>query len=145
MGKVIYVTARPKTAVQQENVVVINPYRVRGEGSPGGGPTEGRVDTTLLDLMPFLESIVRLNVQDVQEVLESYKKEQEKTGMSIPEIFRASKCGFSRHSGRNPPAGSDSAEASTRSDPPGPPAERARARRGARRTHGVSLGRPRSS
>ena len=41
MGKVIYVTARPKTAVQQENVVVINPYRVRGEGSPGGGPAEG--------------------------------------------------------------------------------------------------------
>ena len=94
MGKVIYVTARPKTAVQQENVVVINPYRVRGEGSPGGGPTEGRVDTTLLDLMPFLESIVRLNVQDVQEVLESYKKEQEKTGMSIPEIFRARQVRF---------------------------------------------------
>ena len=86
--------------------------------------------------MPFLESIVRLNVQDVQEVLESYKKEQEKTGMSIPEIFRARQVRFQQAQRANPPAGNDSAEASTRSDPPGPPAERARARRGARRTHG---------
>lgn len=86
IGKVIYVTARPKNAIQQENCVVINPYRIRDEGGGEGG--NRRVDTTLLDLMPFLESIVRLNVQDVREVLESYKKEQESTGKSIPDIFR---------------------------------------------------------
>ena len=81
VGKVIYVTARPKTAMQRENVVVINPYRMGGGGAAGAGDAsasastseskhEKRVDTELLDLMPFLESIVRLDVKDVREVLE---------------------------------------------------------------------------
>jgi import inner membrane translocase subunit TIM50 len=98
VGKVIYVTARPKTAMQRENVVVINPYRLSGgEASSSGSESETaerRVDTELLDLMPFLESIVRLNVSDVREVLESYKAEQEKTGLSVPEIFRARQVRF---------------------------------------------------
>ena len=96
VGKVIYVTARPKTAMQSENVVVINPYRLTSgsESSTSGPDDEKRVDTELLDLMPFLESIVRLDVKDVREVLESYKKEQEKTGLSVPEIFRARQTRF---------------------------------------------------
>ena len=105
VGKVIYVTARPKTAMQRENVVVINPYRIGASGAAGAGDAsasastseskhEKRVDTELLDLMPFLESIVRLDVKDVREVLESYKKEQEKTGLSVPEIFRARQTRF---------------------------------------------------
>jgi import inner membrane translocase subunit TIM50 len=100
VGKVIYVTARPKTAMQRENVVVINPYRIQSDppSSSGEGdanaPGERRVDTELLDLMPFLESIVRLDVKDVREVLESYRQEQEKTGLSVPEIFRARQTRF---------------------------------------------------
>ena len=103
VGKVIYVTARPKTAMQRENVVVINPYRIQSEPASTSGGGEGdanapggerRVDTELLDLMPFLESIVRLDVKDVREVLESYQKEQEKTGLSVPEIFRARQTRF---------------------------------------------------
>ena len=96
VGKVIYVTARPKTAMQSENVVVINPYRLTSgsESSTSLTDDEKRVDTELLDLMPFLESIVRLDVKDVREVLESYKKEQEKTGLSVPEIFRARQTRF---------------------------------------------------
>ena len=97
VGKVIYVTARPKTAMQSENVVVINPYRLTSGSESSTSATEAeqkRVDTELLDLMPFLESIVRLDVKDVREVLESYKKEQEKTGLSVPEIFRARQTRF---------------------------------------------------
>jgi import inner membrane translocase subunit TIM50 len=104
VGKVIYVTARPKTAMQRENVVVINPYRIQSDppSTSGGGegdanaPGERRVDMELLDLMPFLESIVRLDVKDVREVLESYKQEQEKTGATVPEIFRARQTRFQR-------------------------------------------------
>jgi import inner membrane translocase subunit TIM50 len=104
VGKVIYVTARPKTAMQSENVVVINPYRIQSEtesesssapdGAGGSSKNEKRVDTELLDLMPFLESIVRLDVKDVREVLESYRQEQERTGLSVPEIFRARQTRF---------------------------------------------------
>ena len=105
VGKVIYVTARPQTAMQRENVVVINPYRIQSEPASTSGGGEGdanapgrerRVDTELLDLMPFLESIVRLDVKDVREVLESYKQEQEKTGATVPEIFRARQTRFQR-------------------------------------------------
>jgi|UniRef100_A0A7S0XE65 import inner membrane translocase subunit TIM50 len=105
-GHVIYITARPKTAMQQENVIEVNPYRIREEG---GGAKEGGTgkgsgagaahvsagpDTSLLDLMPFLESIVRLNVKDVREVLDSYKQEAQASGKSIPEIFRGRQVAF---------------------------------------------------
>jgi import inner membrane translocase subunit TIM50 len=91
VGTVLYITARPSTSIQQENVVQISPYVVDSEGRTAGG-----VDTTLLDLMPFLESIVRLNVKDVREVLASYKQEQEGTGKSIPEIFRSRQFRFQK-------------------------------------------------
>ena len=91
VGTVLYITARPSTSIQQENVVQISPYVVDSEGRTSGGG-----DTTLLDLMPFLESIVRLNVKDVREVLASYKQEQESTGKSIPEIFRSRQFRFQK-------------------------------------------------
>jgi import inner membrane translocase subunit TIM50 len=82
---------------------VINPYRIESEtesessSAPDNASSsshEKRVDTELLDLMPFLESIVRLDVKDVREVLESYRQEQERTGLSVPEIFRARQTRF---------------------------------------------------
>lgn len=39
-------------------------------------------DTTLIDLIPFLEAIVRTNVQDVRKVVHSYD------GLDIPTAFR---------------------------------------------------------
>ena len=93
VGMVLYITARPKTSMQQENVVQISPYIVDSEGRTAGGDGP---DTTLLDLMPFLESIVRLNVKDVREVLASYKQEQEATGKSVPEIFRSRQYRFQK-------------------------------------------------
>lgn len=94
VGQVIYITARPKTAMQQENVIVVNPYRIREGSGGGGGANVSGPDTSLLDLMPFLESIVRLNVKDVRDVLASYKQEAESTGKSIPEIFRSRQVAF---------------------------------------------------
>lgn len=93
VGMILYITARPKTSMQQENVVQISPYIVDSEGRTAGGDGP---DTTLLDLMPFLESIVRLNVKDVREVLASYKQEQEATGKSVPEIFRSRQYRFQK-------------------------------------------------
>ncbi len=89
MNVVIYITARPKTTLQPENTLIINPYQLAEDGGVAQ-------DTTLLDLMPFLESIVRLNVRDVREVIASYKKEMETTGRSIPEIFRSRQVAFQR-------------------------------------------------
>jgi import inner membrane translocase subunit TIM50 len=45
-------------------------------------------DTTLLDLMPFLESMVRRNVPDTRAVLRSYAEEVSTTGKDVPTIFR---------------------------------------------------------
>lgn len=39
-------------------------------------------DTTLIDLIPFLEAIVRTNVLDVRDVVNSYD------GLDIPTAFR---------------------------------------------------------
>ena len=44
--------------------------------------TDGGEDTTLLDLLPFLEAIVRTNVSDVRDVVKSYD------GTDIPTAFR---------------------------------------------------------
>lgn len=43
--------------------------------------TEGS-DTTLLDLLPFLEAVVRTSVSDVRDVVRSYE------GQDIPTAFR---------------------------------------------------------
>lgn len=39
-------------------------------------------DTTLIDLVPFLEAIVRTNVPDVRDVVRSYD------GLDIPTAFK---------------------------------------------------------
>lgn len=44
--------------------------------------SEEKEDTTLLDLLPFLEAIVRTNVPDVRSVVKSYD------GQDIPRAFR---------------------------------------------------------
>lgn len=44
--------------------------------------TDDKADTTLLDLLPFLEAIVRTNVPDVRSVVKSYE------GTDIPTAFR---------------------------------------------------------
>ena len=57
VGMVLYITARPKTSMRQENVVQIqSPYIVDSEGRTAGGDGP---DTTLLDLMPFSRGIDR--------------------------------------------------------------------------------------
>lgn len=44
--------------------------------------TTEKEDTTLLDLLPFLEAIVRTGVPDVRDVVKSYE------GQDIPTAFR---------------------------------------------------------
>jgi len=79
MERVIYISSKPKSAeMNPENVIPIQPWRYE----------DGSTDTALLDLMPFLESIVRLGVADVRAVLASYKEEMKRTGKDIPQIFR---------------------------------------------------------
>jgi mitochondrial import inner membrane translocase subunit TIM50 len=79
MNRVIYLSSKPKSAeMNPENVIPIQPWRYE----------DGSTDTALLDLMPFLESIVRLGVADVRAVLVSYKEEMSRTGKDIPQIFR---------------------------------------------------------
>ena len=88
--------------MQRENVVVINPYRIqpiprraRRKATRERDLGERRVDTELLDLMPFLESIVRLDVKDVREVLESSQAGAGEDGLDfVPEIFRARQTRF---------------------------------------------------
>ena len=79
MERVIYISSKPRSAeMNPENVIPIQPWRFE----------DGSTDTALLDLMPFLESIVRLGVADVRAVLSSYKEEMNRTGKDIPQIFR---------------------------------------------------------
>ena len=87
MGQILYISSKPRSAeLHAANVIPIKPWTYE----------DGSKDTALLDLMPFLESIVRLNVQDVRIVLESYKKEMETTGKDIPQIFRERQFAFQR-------------------------------------------------
>jgi len=77
-AKVIYLSANPKSyQLQPENALPIK----------GWGDLDPK-DTTLLDLMPFLESIVRYRMQDTRTVIASYKQEMEETGKEVPEIYR---------------------------------------------------------
>ena len=59
-------------ALQPENAVKL----------PKWTTAEGGTDTTLLDLLPFLEAIVRTNVPDLRDVVRSYD------GQDIPTAFR---------------------------------------------------------
>lgn len=63
--------------LQPENALPVKPWSL-----------EMKDDTTLLDLMPFLESMVRRNVPDTRAVLRSYAEEVKASGKDVPAIFR---------------------------------------------------------
>lgn len=58
-------------ALQPENAIKLEKWT-----------TTKKEDTTLLDLLPFLEAVVRTNVPDVRDVVRSYE------GQNIPTAFR---------------------------------------------------------
>jgi len=77
LERCLLVTCEPKVGqLQPSNVLVVKPWDL----SPN--------DTTLLDLLPFLESIVRRNVTDTRTVLSSYAEEAAATGKDASTIFR---------------------------------------------------------
>ena len=71
LKRVLYVTSDPQNCTSPPNAIEIKPWKMEAG------------DTTLLDLMPFLEMIVRSQLPDVREVVESY------AGTDIPSEFRA--------------------------------------------------------
>ena len=76
-SRVIFVSATPGAyMLQPENALPVKAWNLDKE------------DTTLLDLMPFLESMVRRNVPDTRAVLGSYAEEAAATGKDVPTIFR---------------------------------------------------------
>jgi import inner membrane translocase subunit TIM50 len=73
LNQVLLVTADTDAyALQPDNAIKL----------PKWTTAEGGGDTTLLDLLPFLEAIVRTNVPDVKAVVKSYD------GQDIPTAFR---------------------------------------------------------
>ncbi|GHP12029.1 mitochondrial inner membrane protein [Pycnococcus provasolii] len=66
-SKLLYLTSDPKTALlHPENTIVIPPFKqVSDEG--------GDDDTALLDIMPFLEMVIKTNAPDVRAVVASYE------------------------------------------------------------------------
>ncbi|OAY55252.1 mitochondrial import inner membrane translocase subunit TIM50 [Manihot esculenta] len=67
-GKIIYVSAHAfENSLQPENCVPIKPFEIDEKG-------EGSVDTTLLDLIPFLEYVARASPSDIRKVLASYER-----------------------------------------------------------------------
>jgi import inner membrane translocase subunit TIM50 len=76
-SRVVFVSATPGAyMLQPENALAVKPWALEKE------------DTTLLDLMPFLESMVRRAVPDTRAVLSSYAAEVKETGKDVPSIFR---------------------------------------------------------
>ena len=71
LKKVLYISSDIKNCTCPENAIQIKPWKMEAD------------DTTLLDLMPFLEMIVRSQLPDVRVVVDSYK------GKDIPSEFRA--------------------------------------------------------
>ncbi|KDP39291.1 hypothetical protein JCGZ_01048 [Jatropha curcas] len=68
-GKIIYVSAHAfENSLQPENCVQIKPFKIDEKG-------EESVDTTLLDLIPFLEYVARASPADIRQVLASYERQ----------------------------------------------------------------------
>ena len=77
LERVLLLTTDAKAAqLQPENALVIKPWDL----DPN--------DTTLLDMLPFLESVVRRNAPDTRVVLTSYSQEMQSTGKDVATIFR---------------------------------------------------------
>mmetsp|Transcript_17990 Transcript_17990/g.32017 ORF Transcript_17990/g.32017 Transcript_17990/m.32017 type:complete len:369 (-) Transcript_17990:85-1191(-) len=71
LGQIIFITSNPEAyEFQPDNAVQIKPWKL----------DDG--DTVLLDLLPFIELIVKTNVADVRDVMRSYE------GQDIPSAFR---------------------------------------------------------
>jgi len=71
MNQIIFITSDPDACLfQPDNAVQIQPWKA----------DEG--DTVLLDLIPFIELIVKTNVSDVRDVMRSY------AGTDVPTTFR---------------------------------------------------------
>ncbi|XP_015577002.2 mitochondrial import inner membrane translocase subunit TIM50 [Ricinus communis] len=67
-AKIIYVSAHAlEHTLQPENCVPVKPFTITD-------PDEEVVDTTLLDLIPFLEYVARASPSDIRKVLESYER-----------------------------------------------------------------------
>jgi len=76
-AKVIFLAALPSAVCSPpENALRVAPWELQAE------------DTALLDLLPFLESMVRRNAPDTRAVLASYAAESAATGKDVPTIFR---------------------------------------------------------
>lgn len=72
LKQVLMITADPDAySLQPENAIKLKKWK-----------TEEKEDTTLLDMLPFLEAIVRTNVPDVRAVVKSYE------GEDIPSAFK---------------------------------------------------------
>lgn len=72
LRQVLMITADPDAySLQPENAIKLEKWK-----------TEEKEDTTLLDMLPFLEAIVRTNVPDVRSVVKSYE------GQHIPTAFK---------------------------------------------------------
>ena len=77
LSRVVFVGANPGAwLLQPENALPVKAWGLEKD------------DTVLLDLMPFLESMVRRNVPDTRAVLRSYAEECAATGKDVPTIFR---------------------------------------------------------
>ena len=72
LAQVLLVTADPEAySLQPENAIKLKKWKVNDTN-----------DTTLLDLLPFLEAVVRTQVPDVRAVVQSYE------GEDVPTAFR---------------------------------------------------------
>ena len=77
LERVLFITTDPKAAqLQPDNALLIPAWDLNAQ------------DTQLLDLLPFLESVVRRNVADSRVVLSSYAQEAGATGKDVATIFR---------------------------------------------------------
>ena len=70
LRRVLYITSDAKNCTTEANAIEIKAWKLEAD------------DTTLLDLMPFLEMVVRSQLPDVRQVVESYR------GTDIPSEFR---------------------------------------------------------
>ena len=78
LKRVIYITAdKASTQMQPDNSIVIEQFKIDDNDM-----SKSASDTVLLDLMPFLEAVVRQQAPDVRVVISSYD------GKDIPSTFR---------------------------------------------------------
>eukprot|EP00884_Botryococcus_braunii_P014271 jgi/Botrbrau1/22845/Bobra.0065s0004.1 len=71
LAKVLFITSNPEAGdLQPDNTVVLKPWKMEAD------------DTTLLDMLPFLEAVMTQHVPDVRDVVVAYR------GQDIPTAYR---------------------------------------------------------